>query len=192
MAQERLTDKDEQSAPHNDDWLHTVDESDTTSHDDGTSKKIKLSTLYTWIKGQIDTAYGAFVTRWPAWGEVTGKPTEFTPEAHSHAPNTLPNGHADDEEDISGTHEINFDSQYNAAKITVNGNTDLEYVNAPDGMILITLEQDATGRTITLVGNWEHEASEGTIDATPNSTTKLFCFYDSIFDQMHIIRNYKL
>lgn len=25
-----------------------------------------------------------YATRWPAWGEVTGKPTEFTPTTHQH------------------------------------------------------------------------------------------------------------
>jgi len=36
---------------------------------------------YSWsdISSKPDTA-----TRWPAWGEVTGKPTSFTPASHTH------------------------------------------------------------------------------------------------------------
>lgn len=35
-----------------------------------------------------------FATRWPAWGEVTGKPTTFTPAAHVHATTDITSGNS--------------------------------------------------------------------------------------------------
>ncbi len=32
----------------------------------------------------LKTAPSSYVTRWPSWGEVTGKPTTFTPASHTH------------------------------------------------------------------------------------------------------------
>ena len=42
-----------------------------------------MSSLYTYFKAKLDTAYGNFVTRWPTWSEVTSKPSTFTPDVAS-------------------------------------------------------------------------------------------------------------
>ena len=84
-----------------------------TEHINGgnTFTRRPASKIWEWIKGKADAIYAAkshthplsqvsdlhadwdaklkatpasFVTRWPAWGEVTGKPTTFTPASHTH------------------------------------------------------------------------------------------------------------
>ena len=44
---------------------------------------------HTW--SQI-TGAPEYTTRWPAWGEVTGKPTVFTPDTHTHAATDITSG----------------------------------------------------------------------------------------------------
>lgn len=189
---ERLTDKTENSSLHNDDLLHSVDVSDSSSNAAGTSKKVKLSTLYSWVKTQIDSAYGNFVTRWPAWGEVTGKPTEFTPEAHTHNPGDLPNDGVTPATGVNGNHTINFTNSKNTAQITVNGDvTDLDISNAPDGLLLIAIVQDGIGRAVTLNSKFIEalSSSDRTIDQTAGTTTKLVCWHDNTLGEVLILKN---
>ena len=81
----------------------------TSGGDTYTRRPIKY--FWSWFKGKADAIYAAkthnhtlsqvsdlhsswdallkaapslFVTRWPAWGEVTGKPATFTPASHTH------------------------------------------------------------------------------------------------------------
>jgi hypothetical protein len=43
-------------------------------------KDMTVTVLYNRLKTLLDTAYGAFVTRWPTYAEVTGKPEFFVME----------------------------------------------------------------------------------------------------------------
>lgn len=191
MAKERLTDKTENSSLHNDDLLHSVDVSDTSSHAEGTSKKVKLSTLYNWIKSLLDIDYGDYVTRWASWAEVTGKPSTFTPSTHTHTPEHTPNNHMT-EAGAFGNVTVDLEGEYNVAIVQVtNAITDLDFQDAPDGKILFRIENDATGRSVTLNARFliASGSNDNIVDATSNAVTNLLCWYDSTLDKMFIEKN---
>ena len=44
----------------------------------------KITDLHANWDALLKAAPSAYMTRWPTWGEVTGKPSSFTPSAHDH------------------------------------------------------------------------------------------------------------
>lgn len=58
-------------------------------------------------------------TRWPSWGEVTGKPSSFTPSSHTH------------DDRYYTQSQINSQLAARAVNITLATNADLNKVNAP-------------------------------------------------------------
>ena len=191
MAKERLTDKTAHSSLDNADLLHIVDVSDTTSNDAGTSKKTLLSVLYAWIKAQIDTDFGDYVLRWPTWGEVTGKPSTFTPAAHTHTPGTRLNS-SKAVTGISGVYTMDFENDKNVFSLTVNGDiSELGIQDVPDGNVIIVITQDATGRAVTLSSDFvpEFGSNDEVIDTTPNAVINLLCWYDNALNKIYIIKN---
>ena len=114
-----------------------------------TGSKIKggtALTLYNYVKAKIDAAYGAFVTRWPTWTEVTAKPAIL-----EGAGRVLEPAAAGTVTLELGVNEANhYDIQMPAGNITINHGT---IPAALVGKFYITIRQDGTGsRTITWSG----------------------------------------
>lgn len=174
------------------DVIHTVDVSDTTSHSSGTSFKLSFASLLIWLKAQFEATYGAQLTRWPSWGEVTSKPTEFTPSSHTHYTKDVINWARS-----FGTQEnivdIDLGTTHNVAVFEPSNiiNT-LTVSNSPDGPIIIKIEQGGTGYAVNISGgNWKFNSGDEVVDNSAGATTELHCFYESGADNLSIIKNIK-
>ncbi len=62
MANRKLTALPELTALDDNDWGYAVDISDTTESPQGTSKKVRKSTLWDYIRGKTDARYGTVVS----------------------------------------------------------------------------------------------------------------------------------
>lgn len=134
-----------------------------TEHINGgnTFTRRPASKIWEWIKGKADAIYAAkshthplsqisdlhadwdaklkaapasFVTRWPAWGEVTGKPTTFTPASHTHTASQVTG--------LTASRALISDS---AGKVAVSSvtSTELEYLDGATSNIQAQLNAKA-------------------------------------------------
>lgn len=93
-----------------------------------------LQVIYDLFKSSLDTAYGSFVTRWPAWGEVTSKPAVWA-------------GAFRNEGNVTGTKNLDF-TNYSLLQLTLTGNATLNFTTPNPlfyGVCALEVTQDGTG-----------------------------------------------
>lgn len=139
-------------------------------------KYFTLTVIYNFIKGLIDTAYGAFVTRWPTWSEVTDKPMTFQ---HGYITGvditvssniaTMPHGPSD------GVHKI--------YKITVpSGGVQLNFsTNPAQGLYIIEFFIASASEALTLETGVFRYAEAPVLSATEGMRDVLVGYWDGTF-----------
>lgn len=143
-------------------------------------KKLTILSIYNRIKTKLDTAYGAFVTRWPTFSEVTNKPVFYPDSIQTEAA-------------ANGTVRL-YANQARIFKLTLTGNTSLFFdsgtFNNCEFTILIT--QDGSGsRTLTFDQSgaikWFNAAGGAiTITSTASTTTILSGYADASTNRAYI------
>jgi hypothetical protein len=143
-------------------------------------KDMTVTVLYNRLKTLLDTAYGAFVTRWPTYAEVTGKPEFFVDGIQTEAA-------------ANGTVRLYCD-QGRIFKLTLTGNTsilfDTDTFENCNFTILIT--QDGSGsRTLTFDSStatkWYNASGSAiTITSTAGVTTILQGYADDATNRAYI------
>ena len=135
-------------------WENTIPSIDTIAGDDqyivrdnsaSPTQRIKKGTwtqAYNYVKGLLDTAYGAFVARWPSFSEVTAKPVLYPINKREITANT-------------GSTEISM-TDSNFFVITMESNTEfiLDNVGLSTGLLHLVFIQGGSGsKVLTLDGS---------------------------------------
>lgn len=132
-------------------------------------KKNTYTVIYNWVKAQLDTAYGAFVTRWPSFAEVTAKPVSY-PESIRTV-------------NVSGAETTISMAEATTIVLYMGANTSLRLDDATlrAGRLKLIFIQDATGgRTLTLdstLAGWFTPLGAGITLSTPANSIDIIEWY---------------